>query len=287
MFKKKDDIKTFIVIISVCVICLVIFLFISKKDNYDKLVDVDEYNVYFTNVNYVNDFIGKIANRDSNSVYDLLDKEYINKNSINVDNVLDKLNTYSIQSSFDVDNMYFVQIRDNFVYYVSGKIYENGYDMIKELVDDKFAVIISVDSGNKSYSIYPVSNNYKKIINNIKKVDISLNNNNGIKKSDLINKEQVCAIYLSDFTNIIFSDYEIAYNLLSDDMKKIYVSSDEYKNYIYDNFGLISTVADKCKLEDINEKRVYTVIDTNNNTYVFTENTIMNYEVDFYLDKNE
>ena len=48
----------------------------------------------------------------------------------------------------------------------------------------------------------------------------------------------------------------------------------------------ISSEADKCLLEKIKDKRVYSVIDTNGNKFVFNEEYIMNYKVDLYLNEN-
>ena len=70
-------------------------------------------------------------------------------------------------------------------------------------------------------------------------------------------------------------------------MKKKYVNSGSYEKYIISNLNLISTTADKCKLDEYEDKRIYTVIDNNDNMYKFTENGIMNYVVDFYLKENE
>lgn len=287
MFKRKDDFKTFVVIILVCIICIIIGLIFSYKSNYDKLVYVNEYNVYFTNVNYINNFISKIANIDSISVYDMLDKKYIDSNNINVDNVLDYFNNYSVNYSFAVDIMNYVQVKDNFIYYIKGKIYENVYDSERILLDNNFSVILSIDNINKSYSIYPVNDNYKSVINNVRRISIMNNVNNSLVQAELITKEQVCAIYLSNFINIMFEDYDSAYNLLSDDMKDIYFDSEDFKKNIFNNFELISSTPDRCRLEKIGDKRIYTVIDNNENTYVFTEESVMKYKVDFYLNKDD
>ena len=61
----------------------------------------------------------------------------------------------------------------------------------------------------------------------------------------------------------------------------------EYVNYINDNRDKITTEADKCLLEKIGNNRVYTVIDKNENKYIFTEKSVMNYEVSFYLKDNK
>lgn len=283
MFKRKDDIKTFIVIVCVCAICVFIGIIFSRKSNIEKLEHVNEYNVFYSNIKYINNYINKIANSDSNAIYNLLDKKYIENNNITVDNVFENITSYSILSSFKATDMYFVQVKDNFIYYIEGKIYEDTYED-RILIDDNYSIVLITDNNNLSYSIYPVyNNNYKKIINNIKKVNIENNEHNSLGKSELINKEQVCVIYLSDFINDIFNEQENTYNVLSENMKKIYPNNNDFKKYINDNIDLISSTADKCKLEKFDDKRRYTVIDTNGNTYIFTEEYIMKYEVDFYL----
>lgn len=282
MFKKKDDVRTFIVIIGVCIVCVVIVLLLNIKSNTDRLIAVDEYNVFFSNVNYINNYFNYIASDNSEAVYSVLYDGYIEENQITYDNVLDKVNDYSINSSFGAHSMDVVQIGNNYIYYIGGRVYENDY-FGKKIIDENFDILLIVDFDNLSYSLYPVDNDYEKVLNGIKKFSIDNNNYNNIKKSELINKEQVCVIYLADFINNITMNIDQSYKLLSDDMKKVYSTVDSYNNYVNQNMRLFSTTADKCKLEDIDDNRVYTVIDNNENTYVFTEESIMNYKVDFYL----
>lgn len=283
MFKRKDDIKTFIVIVCVCAICVFIGILFSRKSNVEKLEHVNEYNVFYSGVNYINNYINNIASNNSSAVYSLLDKKYIENNNITIDNVLENITSYSTLSSFKATNMYFVQVKGNFIYYIEGKIYEEIYDD-RILIDDYYSIVLITDNNNLSYSIYPINDNhYEKIINSIKSINIEKNRYNSFVESELIEKERVCVIYLSDFINNIFNEQENTYKILSKDMKKIYTSSNDFQEYISNNIDLISSTADKCKLEELDDKRRYTVIDTNGNTYIFTEEYIMNYEVDFYL----
>ena len=138
-----------------------------------------------------------------------------------------------------------------------------------------------------SYAIYPIEDdNYKEVIDKIKKIEIENNKYNSIKKSELITKEQICVIYLSDYIDKIYNDIDLSYKILSKSMKEKYTTLEEYKNYINNNIDKITTEADKCSLEKINNNRLYTVIDKNKNKYIFNEESIMNYEVDFYLYDN-
>jgi len=280
---KKDDIKTIIVVVVVCVVCLTIGLVLNLKSNFDKLSPVSEYGVFFSEVKYINNYLNYISNNDKEGVFNLLNVKYIEENNINYDNVLEYVDNYSGSCSVKVTDMNYVKLKSNItLYYVKGKVYKNDFEG-EILVDDNFSVVLINDFDNLSFSIYPVSDNYKKIINNMKNVKIAVNDYNKITNTELISKEQMCVIYFSDFINKLLFDYEKSYNLLSNNMKNNYTTVDSYVNYVNNNGDLFSTTADKCKLEQNDDKRVYTVIDSNENTYVFTEEYIMNYKVDFYL----
>ena len=284
--KNKDDIRTFIVVISVCVICVVLGVVLSLKSNVEQLEPVSEYNVFFSNVNYVNSYISHIANNNNVAVYDLLDEKYVIDNNITYDNVINNLDEYSTNSYLKVSSMDFVEIKDNFIYYIKGSILENNFDG-NVVVDDNFSIVLMTDFDNLSVSLYPVDDrNYDKIINDIKKINIDSNIYNGVKEAELISKEQICVVYLSDFYNYLITDINKSYDILSDDMKSIYSTVDSFAKYINDNFRLLTTGADKCLVQNDDDKRVYSVIDINGNRYVFTEETIMNYKVDFYLNSD-
>ena len=281
--RNKDDIKTVIVVAIVCIFCLIIGLVLSIKSNTDKLEAVSEYNVFFSNVSYVNNYINCVADKDADCVYNLLNEEYLKSNNISVDRVLENIYDYPSGSSIKVLNMDYVKIKDNFVYYINGMIYKNSYDD-NVLVSDDFSIILIKDYDNLGYSLYPVtSKNYKKILNRIKDINVVKNEHNVIANSSLINSEQVCIIYLSDFINTLFTDVNNSYASLSTEMKKIYNNIDVYREYVNDNKNKFSTVADKCKLDMNGSNRVYTVIDNEGNSYIFDEESVMKYKVDFYL----
>lgn len=287
MFKKKDDIKTFIVIIIVCIICVFVALFFNKRNNYDNIEKVSDYNVFFANVSIVNNYLTYVANNNSEAVYSLLNKSYIRDNGINKDNVLDLIDDYSVLSSFEVSSMDYVKVNKDYIYSVEGKIYENVYDSARKLVDDDFKLIIITDTSKNTYSLYPVNDNTKDVINGIMWIRISNNDYNVLSETFEIDKEKICTIYFSNYMNYVYNDIDYAYGLISDEMKKVYNDKKEYIDYIYDNFYFLSSTADRCKLAIQDDYKVYIVVDTNGNTYQFTENSIMNYKVDFYLNKNE
>lgn len=281
---KKDDIRTFITIIIICTLIVGIVLILNRKSNSEKLEVVNEYNTFFTTSGYVNNYLNYSS--DSSKLYDLLYSDYIDKNNITVDNILTNIKSYPKNSTIKVTEMKYVKVKNDYIYYIKGKIYQNTFDG-KELIDDNFDVLAVLDFDTLSYAIYPIEDdNYKEVIDKIKKIEIENNKYNSIKKSELITKEQICVIYLSDYIDKIYNDIDLSYKILSKSMKEKYTTLEEYKNYINNNIDKITTEADKCSLEKIGNNRLYTVIDKNKNKYIFNEESIMNYEVDFYLYDN-
>lgn len=281
---KKDDIRTFITIAIICAIIVGIVLIINRKSNSEKLEEVNEYNTFFTITNYINTYISSSSN--TSKLYDLTYIDYINRNNITENTINKFLENYTINSSIKVTDMKYVKIKNNYVYYVKGKIYQNTYDG-SEVINNNYETLVLVDFDTLSYAIYPIDTDYKKVLDKIKKISIENNRNNNVKKSDLITKEQICVIYLSDYISKIDEEIELSYNVLSEKMKEQYPMFKEYVNYINDNRDKITTEADKCLLEKIGNNRVYTVIDKNENKYIFTEKSVMNYEVSFYLKDNK
>lgn len=282
---RKDDIKTFVTIVIVCLVIVVLVLILNHKSNSDKLETVNEYNTFFTVTSYINDYINNISNQDSSSLYDVLYSDYIDKKNITLNNIYNNIEEYPINSSVKVIKMEYVKVKNDYIYYVEGKVNQITFDG-KQEIDNNFKVVVITDFDTLSFAIYPLQekDNYKKIIDSIKKIKIEDNKNNKIKNSSLVSKEQICVFYLSDYVDKINNNIEEAYNLLSDQQKKQY-TPDKYKEFINANIDKITTDADKCSLELSGTNRVYTVIDINKNKYTFTEKNIMNYNVSLYLEE--
>ena len=281
---KKDDIKTFITIIIICTLIVGLVLILNRKSNSEKLEVVNDYNSFFTTTNYVNNFLS--YSKDSSKLYDVIYSSYINDNNITKDNIFDYIKSYQGDVSIKVTDMKYVKVKDNYIYYVKGKLYQSTFDSV-EVIEDNFEVVVLVDINTSSYGIYPIDDNdYKDIINGIKRIKIDNNSNNVVKTSSSISKEQMCVVYLSDYIDKLNNDINSAYDVLSNSMKEKYVSLDNFRMYINNNLNRITTDADKCSLENVKNKRIYTVLDKNSNKYVFVETNIMNYKVDFYLYDN-
>ena len=282
---KKDDLKTLVVVILACGIPLAIVLILNIKSNRDKLEVVNEYNDYFSIVSSVNKYLNYTSTNNKEAIYSLLDKEYITNNEVTINNVLDKVSIYPINTSVKITTMTSVNIKNSYAYYLKGSIIQNNYSTTEEITNN-FEMIVLKDLENLTISLYPINNtNYKKVIDHIKKINIESNDYNKINNSSIVTKEEICSLYLSDYLNRIRNNIDSSYSLLSDNMKKQndFNSLETYRNYINSNINKMSTSADKCFMEKIKDNRVYSVIDKNENKFVFNEESIMNYKVDIYL----
>lgn len=283
---KKDDLKTLIVVILVCAIPLTIVLILNIKSNSDKLEVVNEYNDYFSIVGNVNKYLNYTSTGNEEAIYSLLDKEYITNNEVTINNVLDKVSIYPINTSVKINIMTSVNIKNSYAYYLKGSIIQNNYSTTEEITNN-FEMIVLKDLDNLTISLYPINNNtnYKKTIDHIKKINIKSNDYNKINNSSIVTKEEICSLYLSDYLNKVRNNIDSSYLLLSDNMKKQsdFNTLELYKKYINNNISKMSTSADKCLMEKIKDNRVYYVVDKNGNKFVFNEESIMNYKVDIYL----
>ena len=199
---KKDDIRTFVVIIIICTLITGLVLFLNRKSNSDKLEVVDEYNNFFTITNYVNNYLEYSSTYNASKLYDVLYSDYIDSKGITINNLFDYLKEYSIDTSVEVNKIEYVSVKNNYIYYIQGKLNEMTFDTTN-VIDNDFRIIVIVDFDNSTYAVYPLSDkdDYKKIIDSIKKINIDSNSNNRTIKSDLITKEKICILYLSDYVN--------------------------------------------------------------------------------------
>lgn len=284
---KKEDIRILIVIVIICLFIVGLVLLLNKKNNSEKMVYVTEYNTFFSIINCINEYIDYIANNNKEGAYELLSTDYIKKNNIVLNNLYEKIEKYPHNTAAEIRKIETVKVGNSNIYYTNGKIIQNNYKETK-IIKDSFSIIVLIDYDNMTYSVYPIeNNNYERIINNLRNISIAKNNHNVLKNSGLINKEQICVLYMSDYVNKINNDFDKAYELLSKKMKKRYQSVELYRNYINNEKNKITTVADKCSVDEgDNNTRTYYVIDSNENEYTFYEDGIMNYTVDISFSNN-
>lgn len=277
------------------IIAILIILFGRENDNLqnreidfnEDMTIVNDYNMFFFVNTNINNFISKIGNEKSNELIYLLDDDYVKDNNITNSNVLDKFNNYGSNMIFSTKNLYYKNISGNYIYYAIGEISVEELDLI-EVKDDSFKIILFVDYSNFTISFVPVfsDTNISNIILNMKKIDIEKNDFNAVISGGTVSNSLICSLYLSNFLNKVYKNVDESYNLLSADMKKKFLSIDNYKTFINNNLSKLSYDIDRCSVDDSNIRKYY-INDANGNEYIFTEISIMNYNVAINLNGTE
>lgn len=112
-------------------------------------------NDFFTVQSCVNNYIIYLTQKDTESLYKLLDKSYIEQFGITESNILEHVENLSGNIIFKAKRMYFEEINESFYkYYVIGEIFENYIDeKLKSM--GEFKVTVNMDIENMLFSIVP------------------------------------------------------------------------------------------------------------------------------------
>ena len=118
---------------------------------------------YFTVQSCVNKYLGYIVEKNADALYSILDNSYIEKNNIDANNVLDKVEKYDESITFKAESMGMEQLDDNNIkYYAEGIIrrdamVENYEDeKNQEIVNDNFKIVVILNTEKKIFSIIPM-----------------------------------------------------------------------------------------------------------------------------------
>ncbi len=126
----------------------------SNNENTEGITAVKDRNDFFTVQSCINQYIVYLAQKDVDSLYNLLDKTYIQEFDITKENVLDYVESLSGEISFRAKKMYFEQINENvYRYYVKGEIIENDIDSMTS--KGEFNITVNMDINNMLFSIIP------------------------------------------------------------------------------------------------------------------------------------
>lgn len=285
---KENRVKIGIVafLFLICFIVITIVYFNRKETEQPKeenlpfnMQRVTEYNIFFSVVNNINQYLYYNSSSNSVALYNILNSEYISENNITLNNVLTKLELYKNSVSFKAKNMFVEENSNNNLYYVLGDIIESEFEdtvVIKE--NAKFFILI--DYSNISVSIYPVNKEIDSIPIQNKTQSIILNSYNQLQASGLVTENYICNLYYSDFVNRLVENLDETYDLLEN---KSNVNKEDYIKYMNNNLGNINLEITSCNVSTSNNRRVYTIRDANNNSFTFTEESIMNYKVNFHI----
>ena len=131
----------------------------DTKVNYEKVKSATS---FFTVQSCINKYLSYINANDNESVFKILDEEYLLKNKITKQNVFENIKRYDNGAiTFQADKMYMEQIDDdNIKYYVHGIVKNSFIEELSDkiIIDDNFQIIVKLNFENMVYSVMPLEN---------------------------------------------------------------------------------------------------------------------------------
>lgn len=205
--------------------------------------------------------------------YSLLSEEYIDKNSITIDNVYEYVNKVEEKLIFVPLKMNVLELENTTKYAIYG-FCQTGSNEYR----GDFYFIFNVDNNNNTYSIEP--------LHNIKSIDeIELTNNDlviepnryNIYKEQEVTEEYICEQYLFIFKRLMLAKTEESYNYLNEKYKNAkFDSVRNYTEYVIENKDKIARMALKSYSIENNK---YICKNQWNNYYVFNVKGALDYDV--------
>lgn len=159
---KKHD----YILIAVCVITVIITFMIlgtyspKKQENVvnssSKAKLLNNYSRFFTIESCMYRFISYIQDNQVDSLLKVLDEDYIEKNAINKDNVLEFVGSLEGFNTFTAKKIYYNDLNDNMIeYYVYGQIVSEAIDTYSYYGVDRYYIVV-MDTENMTYSVEPI-----------------------------------------------------------------------------------------------------------------------------------
>ena len=258
------------------------FSVVDVVKRYEKLYKLNiEYaspEVYINEDEYLLDI--KNEEDRKNAIYNLLDKQYVKKNAITTSNI-DKY-VYNI----DIDTIVLPK-RMKVKYGTECNTYIYEVYLIKDKdVQNKY-FIVRTNNSSQTFSLEFINKEVEDIM------DLNINENNDSIENMGYNDFEIETMTIDEITQKYFENYkelvmakpEIIYkDYLEDEYKqKRYGSFEEYNKYVKDNIEQIEiSQITKYTTNMTSENKIeYVCMDQYENTYIFDEDSIMQYKIRF------
>ena len=212
-------------------------------------------------------------------VYNLLDKEYIEKNNITKDNVFDYVDKVEEKLSCTPLEMNYIESPTIERYGIHAMLQDINNNYIKDIY-----LIVNLDFKNKTFSIEPLGDNYKDLseVTLVKKEGNIEENDQNSYIEQKINNEYISNQYFSLYRRNILTNPEFVYEHMSSDYsEKRFGTIDDFKKYVSDNLSDIQTIQFKQYLVNTYGEYIeYVAKDQYGNLYIFKEKNPMDFELE-------
>lgn len=250
--KKLKTVLISVLIITVIVIIILLLLQNKEKNsNFNEeqnsepessVEKLEKLNDYCLVKDCINLFLGYNTTSNTEALYSLLNREYINENNINENNVINKINIIKEENFLEIKDIYqnFIQGESYFVYLVQAKVIAKN----NPINTQDLYIKLNLDYSNLTFAIDIIDktkfNDIIKNKKNSKTTKISKNDYN-IFSYKIMNDDEMVKEYINNYQQIMIYDPEYAYQFLDDGYKekRFDNSIDNFKQYIQNNITKI------------------------------------------------
>lgn len=159
--KKYKDYIIIIIILSLIFISILVLTSFNKEDNSIDTKKVtykleNDYNNFFTVNGCITKYVEYLSKKNTTKLLEVLDKEYVKNNNINIDNIYSILpNLEEGMYSFTSKMMYKDDGNTIVNYYVYGYLNKEIIDSVLNKEDNYY--MVKLDKNNMVYSIKPIT----------------------------------------------------------------------------------------------------------------------------------
>ncbi len=265
--------KTIVIIILVILAALIIYALLTRP-NGDRVIDEDKkelkvvtnYNEFLSINNIINDYLLNISLDNQDAIKGITGSDIIITNKEEKDN-------------YYLEKLYYVELNYNIYYYASGRkmIYDYNTSKMTELKNDCY--LINVYKPNKTYLLTKINdiNNYFNENDLYDKVVITHNDYNDYSVYDTIYREDIIYNnYINYFKDLLFVNYNDAYNLLDTSYKNKVGSLENFNSMRESIYKKLNNIIKDYSLNGKEPNRTYILILSNDTKITIVENGIMN-----------
>lgn len=244
------------------------FLNSSNKEN-------SAYYGYDDNGNYIL-MVGEET--IAQSLYDVLSKEFIEKNKITLKNTFDyvkEINQENLLSILEVDRLNDGDVSSFAVHSIVQSM--DDYSILQNLY-----TIVNIDNVNSTFSIEP-----KYDVKNISEltlgqtIDSIEENENNFIENQMITEENMILEYMNLYKRVSIVYPEYIYNKLDEEYRnKRFESLDKFKEFVTQNKENIETInLEKYRATEESDYNQFVGIDANENYYIFREKGTLDFTI--------
>ena len=231
-------------------------------ENVSKWTDVPNLSLAYSVQHCIQRYYSYGSEGNSEALYNSLDKEYVSKNGVTRDNVLNMLNMRKYVK-FIICNVQYIENDKVTVFQVE------GMDLYGEEAVKKYYVV-KVDFISNKFSVYPMD---KRTVD-VEITDTINSSDDNVFESVNLTEEQEARQYLINFKYQALYNSEELFNKFD---KQLWSSYDSFKSFV-DGFKF-SEVVEDYSVKYNNSDTEYFITDSLGNKLAFIVKSAMNYSV--------